>query len=340
MPNDAEPMSRTGELPAQSARSIDPGRSVGVLSAAPSRAAWYLAAALGAMLGHGLILATLFNGRLAPADQAEPATVEMIEVPIARQAEPDPAKPPEPDPVPDPEPPAATVAEAAAPLPSPEQPPVAQEAEPPPPDPAPEPSRVAEQVAAAEPPDPPAAEPPAAEQPATEQPAPEQPAPVPEVATAAPKVMTTPPPLPARAMPRPIVPRKSGKATALAEAAEPKVTAAVAMPAARPPASGSAASDRHVEGTLIGRIRNAVQAAAQCPATARMMRQSGKAGVAFDYRDGAMVGGVQVAQSSGLPVLDAAALSAVRTAHYPEAPPEEMNRVLHLLVWVEEPCGG
>ena len=86
-------------------------------------------------------------------------------------------------------------------------------------------------------------------------------------------------------------------------------------------------------------IRDAVQAAIRCPAAARMMGQSGKSSVAFDYRDGVIVGEVAIVRSSGVPGLDNAALTAVRNAHYPQAPPDSTNRVLHLLVWVEETCG-
>ena len=73
---------------------------------------------------------------------------------------------------------------------------------------------------------------------------------------------------------------------------------------------------------------------------ARMMELSGKAGVAFDYRDGALVGGVQLTRSTGTPTLDAAAVAAVRDAHYPAPPPEVATRLLRLLVWVEEACGN
>jgi len=99
--------------------------------------------------------------------------------------------------------------------------------------------------------------------------------------------------------------------------------------------AGQAASPQ-----LTDRIRNAVQAAVRCPPAARMMGQSGKAGVAFDYRAGAIIGRAQLARSSGTPVLDAAALTAVRMAHYPQAQPGDRDQLLHLLIWVEEACGG
>jgi protein TonB len=69
-----------------------------------------------------------------------------------------------------------------------------------------------------------------------------------------------------------------------------------------------------------------------------MMGLSGKAGVAFDYRDGTVMNGVRLARSTGTPMLDAAALAAVRDAHYPKPPPEVANHMLPLLVWVEEAC--
>jgi outer membrane biosynthesis protein TonB len=81
-------------------------------------------------------------------------------------------------------------------------------------------------------------------------------------------------------------------------------------------------------------------AAAPAMPESRMMGQSGKAGIAFDYRDGAIVGRAQLTRSSGMPVLDAAALTAVGTAHYPQAQPGDAHQLFHLLIWVEEACGG
>ena len=110
------------------------------------------------------------------------------------------------------------------------------------------------------------------------------------------------------------------------------------MPAAT--AAAEAAVERQAENSLRGRIRNAVQAASRCPITARMMHLSGRAGISFAYRDGALVGAVQVVQSAGAEVLDAAALAAVREAHYPQPTPELGSRTLRLLIWVEEACAG
>jgi protein TonB len=110
------------------------------------------------------------------------------------------------------------------------------------------------------------------------------------------------------------------------------------MVSARPAAATAGAEDKPAALAMTARIRAAVQAAVRCPSAARMMGQSGKAAIAFDYRDGTVLGDVQVARSSGTPALDAAAQAAVRGAHYPEAQTEDLNHVFHLLIWVEEAC--
>jgi protein TonB len=85
---------------------------------------------------------------------------------------------------------------------------------------------------------------------------------------------------------------------------------------------------------LEARIREAVQAAAHYPAAARMMGVTGRARVQLDYRDGA-ADGPSLAQSSGMPILDRAALAAAQRAHYPATPRELAGRLMHFLVWVE-----
>jgi hypothetical protein len=39
-------------------------------------------------------------------------------------------------------------------------------------------------------------------------------------------------------------------------------------------------------------------------------------------------------------MLDDAAIAAVHQAHYPPRPPDQANRLLRLVVSVEEACGG
>lgn len=112
------------------------------------------------------------------------------------------------------------------------------------------------------------------------------------------------------------------------------VAALPAAPAA-PAAAAPSQAQRQAEDTLRGRIRAAVEAAVRYPTVARMMGLVGKAGVSFGYRDGEVVGAVQIAHSAGAQVLDDAALAAVREAHYPKAPPDVGSHVLTLLVWVD-----
>ena len=90
----------------------------------------------------------------------------------------------------------------------------------------------------------------------------------------------------------------------------------------------------NAESSLEARIREAVQAAVQYPAAARMMNLRGRARVRLDYQDG-NVGGVGLAQSAGNGLLDSAAIRAVQEARYPKPPSEIAGRLLRLLVWVD-----
>jgi protein TonB len=77
-------------------------------------------------------------------------------------------------------------------------------------------------------------------------------------------------------------------------------------------------------------IQHAVQEAAVYPPRARLLHRQGRAQVRFDYAGGA-VAGVALAQSSQSPMLDEAALEAVRRATYPKAAAQLR---LALVVWV------
>ena len=342
-----------------------PTGPVGVLSAGSGRVSWHSAGLVAAALAHALVLAALSTEIRQPAQQTEPSVVEMIEIPPVAEAKPAAEPPPDPSTAESgtAEPTTAEPAIApatVAPIISETSPPLtaAPEAPSKPADPAPATQPVAETLPAA-----PAVLPDVApDLQHVAEAAPEKPMPAPlQVAQAPPEALadsapTLPPPdlapplasqpvvaSPPRhvatrkvSLPRPAAPPPAGR---LAGSARPETTAASA-PASEQAASINAQEDRRVKETLAGRIRNAVQDAVQCPAAARMMSQSGRAGVAFDYRNGALVGGLQLARSSGMSVLDASALSAVRSAHYPEAPPEASNQVLHLLIWVEESCSG
>ena len=170
--------------------------------------------------------------------------------------------------------------------------------------------------------------------------------PVPSAAVA----MSPPPPLasplPAHRPWRPIVARHGVTApqvrdNAPADVSQPAgaLVAAATVPTAlgqavaaqifTPPAR---AADQ--EAGLAARIRKAVQAAVHYPAAARMMGVTGRARVQLNYRNG-VVDGPSLAQSSGMPVLDQAAINAAQGARYPETPPELAGRLMRFLVWVE-----
>lgn len=104
---------------------------------------------------------------------------------------------------------------------------------------------------------------------------------------------------------------------------------ASAKPAALP--GGSAA-----ETSFEGRLLQAVQAEARrsYPAAARLMGSTGQAAVAFEYRDGS-VRVTGLAQSSGFPMLDRAAMAAVQNASYPAPPAELTGRTLAKIVHVK-----
>jgi TonB family protein len=212
--------------------------------------------------------------------------------------------PPQADPAPQAPMPAAVVSEAAPP-----------EAETPPPAVQPPPDAAAAPVV----PPPPEAEKPADVSPSA-------------IVKPVVPVPTRPPP------PRPAVHRL--RATTVVATAVPAQLASAATAAALPETSGAAPADRHAEETLRGHIRDAVQQAVRCPAAASLMGLSGKAAVAFDYRDGALAADAQLSRSAGASMLDSAALAAVRNAHYPRPPPEQAGHTLRLLVWVEEACAS
>ncbi len=153
---------------------------------------------------------------------------------------------------------------------------------------------------------------------------PQTPAPVPLPRSV--RLPTRPPmqhaPRAASAAPRSVTVQQDSAATA----ALPTST----LNGAATPASASA----NQEAALEARIRDAVQAAVHYPPAARMMGVTGRARVQFDYRSGA-VADPTLAQSSGTPMLDNAALAAARAAHYPPAPAPIEGRLLRLLVWVE-----
>lgn len=82
------------------------------------------------------------------------------------------------------------------------------------------------------------------------------------------------------------------------------------------------------------KIKAAVQAAVRYPPAAHMLHRQGQARVAFDYQDG-KVSNPRLVQSSGFPMLDRAAVAAVRDAQYPMPIPKLLHHLLHMDVWVQ-----
>jgi protein TonB len=183
-------------------------------------------------------------------------------------------------------------------------------------------------------PPPPIPEPPAPEPPPT--PPPPQPEPVkppPKVEPPKPEPPKPTPPKPhppvQKAPPTPPIPVPAGPVSdAPSDFAVPKQQ----DPPPPPPPQVSAAA-ASVKDTFEAKLHEAVQAATQYPAAARMMRLSGRPRVGFVYRDG-QISNVRLVQSCGRDVLDQAALSAVRNAVYPPPPPDLAGHELDLTVTV------
>jgi protein TonB len=105
-----------------------------------------------------------------------------------------------------------------------------------------------------------------------------------------------------------------------------------AAPAAPPPPPAPPAAP-HADPSFESALREAIQSALRYPEAARMDGMDGRARVAFDYRDGA-VSNVRLVASSGVGMLDRAALAAVRDASYPKPAPALVGKTLSEQLWV------
>ena len=132
-----------------------------------------------------------------------------------------------------------------------------------------------------------------------------------------PKPAIVPPPQPVPT-PAPVVP-----------SAVPTESAPRPAPETPPPPALPAAASPSFEGAL----RAAIQAALHYPESARMAGMSGRTRVAFRYRDG-VVSNVSVVVSSGMGLLDRAAVAAVRDAAYPKPEPAFLGKTLSEQLWV------
>lgn len=111
-------------------------------------------------------------------------------------------------------------------------------------------------------------------------------------------------------------------------AAHPPATQTASPPPNAPdPEAGAIAQ-------LTGQVQRAVQQAAAYPPVARRMALQGRVQIRFDYAGGA-VSDIAVAHQSDAPILDRAAMQAVRDASYPPAPAPIGRRRLAMLVWVD-----
>jgi periplasmic protein TonB len=150
------------------------------------------------------------------------------------------------------------------------------------------------------------------------------PKPVPRTATPVHHVAHTAPPKPV-ATPQPAAHQVASPAAVPTEPpSPPPAPAAVKAPAPAPSAPTP---------SFEGALRAAIQAALRYPESARMAGMSGRARVAFRYRDGA-VSDVSIVRSSGIGMLDRAALAAVRDANYPKPESAFVGKTLSEQLWV------
>jgi protein TonB len=157
-------------------------------------------------------------------------------------------------------------------------------------------------------------------------PKPPEPSPAAKPITPPPRRPVVHPPVPVHhaTPPRPATPPAAAPS---APATDP------APPAPPPPPAPAAPPTGAVDPSFDAALRTAVQSALRYPESARMVGMSGRARVAFAYRDGT-VSDVRLVVSSGIGLLDRAALAAVRDAVYPKPAPELTGKILSKQLWV------
>jgi periplasmic protein TonB len=142
---------------------------------------------------------------------------------------------------------------------------------------------------------------------------------------ASPPRPATPPPPPQAAAPSPTPPTAAPNAPAT----DPAPPAPPPPPAPAPAAPPTGAVDPSFDAAL----RTAIESALHYPESARMAGLSGRARVAFVYRDGSVTD-VRLVVSSGIGLLDRAALAAVRDAVFPKPTPELAGKSVSKQLWV------
>jgi protein TonB len=147
----------------------------------------------------------------------------------------------------------------------------------------------------------------------------------------APKAVVPTPPKPQTRPPvRPVVPvhHVVTRTPPAVPSAAPTEPAPTPRPAPAPPAAPTTASP-----SFEGALRAAIQAALHYPESARLSGMSGRTRVAFQYRDG-VVSDVRVVVSSGIGLLDRAAVAAARDAAYPMPEPAFVGKTLSEQLWI------
>ncbi|OZB58018.1 MAG: energy transducer TonB [Thiomonas sp. 13-66-29] len=164
------------------------------------------------------------------------------------------------------------------------------------------------------------------------------PAPKPPELKPIPKPVVKPLPKPVvhQAEPRPVQPPLPTPAPQpkLEEPPAPAPDTKPAMPvAALTPPAPPAPDVASIKATFEAALRSAIQAAVRYPQAARLMRMTGRTLVAFSFTDG-RVSALRVVSSSGAPLLDSAAIAAVRDAAYPATPSELRGKTMSFQIWV------
>lgn len=151
------------------------------------------------------------------------------------------------------------------------------------------------------------------------------PPPKPEAPKPIKPVVVKTPPVPA-VLPRVVAPQPEVPPTPAVVKTETTTVAAESVyvqpappPSPPPPASGP--NDKELE--FAARVKAAIQAAVVYPMAAKQMGYRGKAIVEFIYRDGGVMQ-THVVQSSGMVMIDNAALAAVSAARFP-TPPDSLK---------------
>jgi protein TonB len=143
----------------------------------------------------------------------------------------------------------------------------------------------------------------------------------------------TPPPRAATPPPTPAAPTPSAAPTEAPPPAPPPAAPATPATPAAPATHAAPAAPTGPTPSFEGALRASIEAALHYPEAARMAGMAGRTRVAFHYRDG-VVSDVTVLISSGMGMLDRAALAAVRDANCPKPEPAFAGKTLSEQLWV------